>query len=554
MRLFILITGCVGFMAIPRLIRPPAHLIPPSQAYPIPPPVYSTEVQSAISYFQAESRYFASGCTELRQSLASLHPGDTRSLTLARQKLRACRHHYKKIESFLEYFFRSSATIYNRPPKFEAEDGSMEYQAPVGLQLIESLLYERRLNKKELLSQAAAVESSASDLPALLYDLNADDRQLLESLRVELIRVMALDITGYETPLLKSGILESADALRSLAVQLQPYLRPGEPRSDSLHYFLNKTIAMTAGNKSFDAFNRLGFLTTAALPLQRQLGLFIRERGLELNTGRALNYDAPDLFSPDALLSNHSQAQPTPDPADLTLLGKRLFTDSSLSGNGRTSCASCHSPEKMFTDRLPTSLAFDGRHHLDRNAPTLLYSGFQSSQFWDGRAHSLEEQIRTVLHDAREMNADTSSLQKKTGLETRQIVTAIAAYVRSLHPMNSAFDRYMRGNPNALNTREKSGANLFMGKAQCATCHFIPLFNGLIPPDYALTEFEVLGTTRTDRLDQPQLSPDPGRYKQYPFPFFKGAFKTPTVRNAALTLSLYAQRRIPQSEKADGIL
>jgi cytochrome c peroxidase len=74
-----------------------------------------------------------------------------------------------------------------------------------------------------------------------------------------------------------------------------------------------------------------------------------------------------------------------------------------------------------------------------------------------------------------------------------------------------------------------------MGKAQCATCHFIPLFNGLIPPDYALTEFEVLGTTSTDRLDHPHLSRDPGRYTLYPFPFFKGAFKTPTVRNAALT-------------------
>ena len=571
MRLLILITGCVGFMAIPRLIRPPANpLRPPAYpaptlAYPLRPPAYSTEVQSAIRYFQTESQHFATSCTDLRQSLAALQPGDhslttphprdNHSLTIARQKLIACRRHYKKIESFLEYFFRSSSTVYNRPPKFEAEDGSMEYQSPIGLQFIESLLYEPRLHKKELLAQAQAVESSAADLPALLYDLKADDRQLLESLRIELIRVMALDITGYEAPLLKSGIPESAEALRSLSVQLQPYWRPGEPRSDSLRDFLEKAIAMTDSSNSFDAFDRLGFLTAAALPLQRQLGLFIRERGLELNTNKALNYDAPDLFSPDALLPEHfpssptpktpapgtpdlstvNPGPPTPDPSTQTLLGQRLFTDSTLSGNGRKSCASCHNPEKMFTDRLPLSVAFDGHQHLDRNAPTLLYSGFQYSQFWDGRAYSLEDQIRTVLHDAREMNADTATLQKKTGLATSRIVAAIAAYVRSLHPMNSAFDRYMQGNTHALNTREKSGANLFMGKAQCATCHFIPLFNGLIPPDYALTEFEVLGTTRTDRLDQPQLSKDVGRYTIYPFPFFKGAFKTPTVRNAAQT-------------------
>jgi cytochrome c peroxidase len=74
-----------------------------------------------------------------------------------------------------------------------------------------------------------------------------------------------------------------------------------------------------------------------------------------------------------------------------------------------------------------------------------------------------------------------------------------------------------------------------MGKAQCATCHFIPLFNGLIPPDYAVTEFEVLGTTVDDDLAHPRLSPDSGRYGAYPLPFFRGAFKTPTVRNAALT-------------------
>jgi cytochrome c peroxidase len=102
--------------------------------------------------------------------------------------------------------------------------------------------------------------------------------------------------------------------------------------------------------------------------------------------------------------------------------------------------------------------------------------------------------------------------------------------------MSSPFDRFIQGGPDSLlSTRQKNGANLFMGKAQCATCHFIPLFNGLIPPDYSVTEFEVLGTTRTDRLDKPQLSKDAGRFNVYPLPFFKGAFKTPTVRNTAVT-------------------
>jgi len=124
-----------------------------------------------------------------------------------------------------------------------------------------------------------------------------------------------------------------------------------------------------------------------------------------------------------------------------------------------------------------------------------------------------------------------SSRSGDTGL-----ARAIAAYIRTLHPMSSAFDRYIEGGPDSLLTASQMrGANLFMGRAQCATCHFIPLFNGLIPPDYALTEFEVLGTTRTGRLDKPQLSKDAGRYNVYPFPFYKGAFKTPTVRNTGVT-------------------
>lgn len=544
--LFLLLTGCLGFFALPHLMRPPAR---------------SAQVESAIGYFRTGAGTFAASCTTLRQRLTSLRPNDPQTLVAAKQALIECRDHYKQIESFLEYFFRSSATIYNRPPKFEAEEGNMEYQSPIGLQLIESLLYDPKPDRQQLLTQARAVESSAADLPALLYDLRADDRQLLASLRIELIRIMALDITGYEAPLLKNGIGESAEALQSLSFQLLPYLRPGEPVSDSLHSLLDKAIAITSRSTSFDAFDRLTFLTTAALPLQRQLNLFIRARGWQLSIGKVLNDDAPDLFSPDALLPDRfPAAQSSPgapassgipasfvapassgvpassvDGAYLRQLGKKLFSDSSLSGTGHKSCASCHNPAKAFTDGLPLSTALDGHHLLDRNAPTLLYSAFQYNQFWDGRARSLEQQISTVLHDPREMGADTASLRQTTGLETSRIIAAIAAYVRSLHPMNSPFDKYMQGNAAALSNREKRGANLFMGKAQCATCHFIPLFNGLVPPDYALTEFEVLGTTSTDRLDQPHLSHDAGRFTQYPFPFFKGAFKTPTVRNAALT-------------------
>jgi cytochrome c peroxidase len=537
MRPVIIIISFLVFIAAPAFLRPPS---------------YSKGVEYAMDHFRTGSLEFARSCTALRKSIQAMKAGDPRSVAEARQKLANTRYRYKAIESFLEYFFRSSSTIYNKPPKYEADEPDMEYQSPVGLQVIESLVYEKKINKQELLQQTKAVESSASDLPALLYNLEAEDRQLLESLRIELIRIMALNITGYEAPLLKSGITESYEALSSFRYQLQPYLVHGEPRSDSLQLFLDQAIGFLHDHPDFDSFDRLAFLTRRALPLQRQLGLFIREKKLLLNTNEALNYDADHLFSAGALVPEHFPGVGSGNRIALSNLGMKLFADSSLSGNGKKSCASCHDPGKMFTDRLQLSIASDGHNKLNRNAPSLLYSGFQYSQFWDGRAKSLEDQIKTVLYDQREMNADSASLLKwmknhrndscfqkaspgdaENPLEL--VSAAIAAYVRNLHPMNSAFDRYMQGAETALNTREKKGANLFMGKAQCATCHFIPLFNGLIPPDYALTEFEVLGTTSTDRFKDPKLSSDQGRYTVYPFPFYKGAFKTPTVRNAALT-------------------
>ena len=496
----------------------------------------SPGVEGAMTYFRKEAAAFAQSCTELR--VAAEGSAGTGEL---RRRLADARLRYKRIESFLEYFFRSSATIYNRPPKFEAEDGGMEYQEAIGMQLMEALLYAPQPDRKALLEQARAVESSALDLPALLYGLKADDRQVLESLRIELIRVIALDITGYEAPYLKSGIGESRVAMEAMEVQLGPYLGTGK-REDSVRMYLGRCGEMLRGE--FDGFDRVGFLREAALPLQRQLGLMIREKGMMLNTTKTLNYAAADIFSADWFAPGRFPGGGE-GSRELVERGRRLFGDSSLSHNGRKSCASCHDPGKAFTDGVPVSVGLDGHQLLDRNAPTLLYCGFQFSQFWDGRVKSLEEQIRTVLKDKREMGADTVR---------EGDVAAIAAFVRSLHPMNSVFDRYMRSGP-PLPAGARRGANLFMGKAQCATCHFIPLFNGLIPPDYAVTEFEVLGTTEGDGYlrresgnvqggggnvqgeggNGKRLSRDSGRYGPYPLPFFRGAFKTPTVRNAALT-------------------
>jgi len=521
------------------------------------PPCADAGTEPAILYFKEQSKVFAGSAARLQSAIDAIKAGDTNTIVTARLALRDCRVEYKKIEFFLEYFFTSSAMIYNRAPKYEIEEPYMEYQEPIGLQVIEGGLFEKDVaaKKEELLQQADAVNSSAGDLASLLYGFKADDKQLLESIRLELIRVITLGIEGFDAPLLKSGIDESAAALEAMQHVLVPFLQADKAPADSVSKYLGSSIHFLQEYGNFDQFNRLAFLTQCALPLQRHLGLLIHALHLEQNTTTVLNYAAGDIFNNDALNMHAFPGADNDQSAALVQLGKKLFVEPGLSGNDKVSCATCHNPAKHFTDALPQSLAFDGHSHVQRNAASLLYAGFQYGQFWDGRAKSLEEQVRTVIGNPQEMNggeATVAALLKKqpeyisllnaafsqrkdSVMALDEAAAALAAFVRSLNPRNSRFDQYIRGTASALSAKEINGFNLFMGKAQCGTCHFAPLFNGLTPPLYNLSELEVLGTTQTDDLEKPAIDTDQGRFNVFPIGFYKGAFKTPTVRNVSAT-------------------
>jgi cytochrome c peroxidase len=123
--------------------------------------------------------------------------------------------------------------------------------------------------------------------------------------------------------------------------------------------------------------------------------------------------------------------------------------------------------------------------------------------------------------------------KNRTGIDTMEVMNAIGSYVRSLIKLNSRFDEYMMGDKTAMSSEEIDGFNLFMGKGKCATCHFMPLFNGSFPPGYTTMETEVIGVPSA--VGKKEIDPDPGRYDVVRLPFLKHAFKTPTVRNAAGT-------------------
>jgi cytochrome c peroxidase len=513
-----------------------------------------TAKETVTAWFKAESRNFAEATVRLEDALTRLNSSSPQTITQARLELAACRRYYKRIEFFLEYFFRSAAVIYNGPPKYEIEEPYMEYGTPIGMQVIEGLLYETDAasHKDALLKEAEAIRSSAQDLHALLYGFSANDRQIMESIRLELVRIYTQGITGFDAPLLQSGITESYEALSSIKHALTPYLEQHTPHADSVAWYMEGSLQYLANGGAFAGFDRLQFLTRYALPLQRNLGALIREMQMDQQTlPTALNYQADHLFSKDAIQMPGAAAA----NAEMITLGRALFYEPALSGNNKISCATCHQPDLHFTDALPRSRAFDGRSQVQRNAPSLLYAGFQYAQFWDGRDSTIEMQVRDVMSNPVEMNADHHiTIQRLLEHEqyrilfsrafpagTDSIVSisriagAIAAFVRTLNPRNAPFDRYMNGDTTALSSAQARGFNLFMGKAQCGTCHFAPLFNGLMPPLYHLTELEVLGAPATDDLLQPRSDTDNGRYSIFPIDYYKGAFKTPTVRNVSIT-------------------
>jgi len=219
------------------------------------------------------------------------------------------------------------------------------------------------------------------------------------------------------------------------------------------------------------------------------------------------------------------------------LLGKQLYFDTRLSQDNTISCATCHDPSKGWSDEGPTSKGIAGQRG-GRRAPPVSNSAYNPLQFWDGRAPSLEEQAKGPIANPIEMG-NTHEVMLRTvdhipgyaeefkhvfGTETvtlDQVAQAIAAYERTVVTTDSPFDRYVRGDEGALTAQEKKGLEIFNGKGHCTSCHWGPNFSDGRFHNLAVTEYD-------------PGKKDEGRYVITNDPRDKGAFKTPTVRDAAL--------------------
>ena len=237
-------------------------------------------------------------------------------------------------------------------------------------------------------------------------------------------------------------------------------------------------------------------------------------------------------------------APPPGAPAAAVALGKKLFFSPSLSVDGSLACAGCHQPGKGFADPRPHSPGVNGGRG-NRNAPSVWNAAYWSSQFWDGRAASLEEQASGPMMNPVEMGHSSRGVVAavKANPEFRQmmaaaygdetvtlerITKAIAAYEKTLLRGNSPFDRFLfGGDKTALSEEAQRGLGLFRNKARCALCHTLAADHALLTDQ----KFHNLGVG----MDPAGNLPDPGRFKVTGREADRGAFRTPSLRNIAET-------------------
>ncbi|WP_031527475.1 cytochrome-c peroxidase [Dyadobacter crusticola] len=470
------------------------------------------------------------------------------------EKFLELRLQYKKTEAFAEYFFPTTVRLVNGAPLDEVEDEENAVFEPGGLQVIEELIYtDEPLEKEELIRHVRKLQVNSKRMKMLWADIRITDTHVLDAIRLEMFRLISLGISGFDTPASGNAIAESKVVLLA-AENYLGYYKSTLPEVDKLQERIGKAVKFLDQNKDFNSFDRAAFITEHINPFCEALHEnqvlasipFSKDRKL-LRSDAATLFEK-NAFDPEAMVSV-SRFSAT---ADRVALGRKLFFDARVSGSGKTNCGSCHNPALAYTDGLKTSNGA-GKDPILRNAPTVMYAALQQNMFYDLRSPSLEDQAADVIHNTDEMRGSLKDFARMiTGdKEYRQmfekaypelgsirpvfVQNALATFVRSLNPFNSPFDRYMRGDKKALTDNQVAGFNVFMGKAKCGTCHFVPLFNGTVPPDYQRTESEVLGVTSSADFTNPVMDSDKGRGKYNRFPQWQHAFKTSTLRNIGKT-------------------
>ena len=255
-----------------------------------------------------------------------------------------------------------------------------------------------------------------------------------------------------------------------------------------------------------------------------------------------------------------------PQPKDNQLtsdrieLGKLLYFDERLSASNKISCATCHHPKSGWSDLVPTSKSVGHEGRVGpRNSPVILNTAYQKHQFWDGRARTLEEQALGPIEADVEMNISLDVLipklnkikgykklfekayPKSDGNITKEyLAKAIASFERTVVSTESPFDKYAKGDKNAISKEAKEGFDLFKGKAKCTDCHDGFNFTDGSFHNIGLNDGELKGR-------------ELGRYLVKKRGAWYGVMKTPTLRDVTKSFPYFHDGSVKTLEEATSI-
>jgi len=492
------------------------------------------------------------------------------NLRFLRRQIEAARLKLKNIDFWLRYFEPNAYRKINGPLPVEWENEVFEKFEPpyrregAGLSLAELSLDQKPLLKDSLIQLIKKSEEAIKTFEAdsITSQLNSYSHFFLAN-RLFLLNLAAIYTTGFECPDTNHVIPELRSLLQGTKKIYDSYNQsfPDKPLSAEYLEEYNKTISFAETQQTgFSGFSRFDFIRDYVNPLFAMNQKFINDynaRSINYND-YTLNNNIQSIFDKSLYASQntkglYSMVEDEKTLGEIRYIGKLLFYDPILSGNNMRSCASCHKPTEYFTDTTNgLAFQFDKKQRLLRNTPTLINSVYNHLLMLDGKHISLQAQGKDVITNPNEMGSNEKELINKVlsckvykeafksflkltpeekDITINHIVSAITYYDGSYSRFYSPFDNAMN-NKGFVSNEAKRGFNLFMSRAKCGTCHFVPNFNGVKPP-YIGSEFEVLGTPGDTSFKD--LSPDEGRYVINKAPETLHAFRTGSIRNAEYT-------------------
>ncbi|MBU6324060.1 MAG: cytochrome C peroxidase [Bacteroidetes bacterium] len=472
----------------------------------------------------------------------------------------------------LDFWFRYADPIHyrwmNGPLPVEWETEVFEkYEAPYmrragGLMLIENELNEEKPRFDSLSAWCEMAIAGVSEIEKELMSVDfLKPEWFLFANRHFLLNLFSVYTTGYECPSEDRRIPELIDLCASQQeVNVFFSMNNSELAMDVYNGLFERMLKFLTGQSTvYSEFNHYQFIKDYVAPLYEINAGIIRSakvRSRNMND-YSINNDALSLFDPGLFTAQNRKGIFSGVDDEKTLdsireLGSKLFYDPILSGNMQRSCASCHKPEHLFADTLRFASTFDRSGNLTRNTPSLFLAASNHLLMHDGAHFSLQEQARQVIHHVKEMAGEEAAIMKRIGkvpeyqgrlnaLAKATPLAPRASFEHALSAITYYYSSYGDSIPvffsnlkqNIENDRQSvQGFNLFMGKAACATCHFLPRFNGVKPP-FTGSEFEVIGTP-SDKTAK-RLSMDSGRYLKHPVPEMLHAFRTPGLWNVSRT-------------------